>query len=240
MRTMKFLDLTMPTPAENLACDEALLDFCEETDAPEVLRVWEPADYFVVVGYSNKISIEVNRENCGAKTVPIFRRCSGGGAVVQGPGCLNYSLVLNFAENASLQTITQANRFIMERHRELFQLLLGNTVCVEGHTDLALDGLKFSGNAQRRKKSFLLFHGTFLLDFDLPMIEQLLRMPSKQPSYRENRSHKNFLINLHRPATVLKTLLRQAWKASDKLETIPEASRSLVEKYQSDDWNLKF
>ena len=237
---MKFLDLTMPTPAENLACDEALLDFCEETNAPEILRVWEPAEYFVVVGYANKINVEVNREHCRAKEIPIFRRCSGGGAVVQGPGCLNYSLVLNFAENASLQTITQANRFIMERHRELFQSLLGNTVCIEGHTDLALGGLKFSGNAQRRKKNFLLFHGTFLLDFDLSMIEQLLRMPSKQPSYRENRSHEEFLINLHRTAALLKTLLRQAWKASEKLEMIPEVSRSFVEKYQSNEWNLKF
>src|SRR6185312_14823878 len=42
---------------------------------------------------------------------------------------------------------------------------------IRGCTDLALDprpstlesALKFSGNAQRRKKHFLLFHGTFLL-----------------------------------------------------------------------------
>ena len=230
----------MPTSAENLAIDETLLDLCEEANAPEILRIWEPSEYFVVVGYANKIAVEVNRENCRAKGIPILRRCSGGGAVVQGSGCLNYSLVLNFAENASLQTITQANRFIMERHRDLFQSLLGNTVCVEGHTDLALGGLKFSGNAQRRKKNFLLFHGTFLLDFDLSMIEQLLRMPSKQPSYRDNRSHEKFLINLHRPAASLTTLLRQGWKASEKLETIPQIPQLLLKKYQSSEWNSKF
>src|SRR5688500_17483756 len=102
---MKYLDMTLPTAAENLACDEALLDFCEETGGPEMLRVWEPTEYFVVVGYANKVELEVNSENCRAKQISILRRCSGGGAIVQGPGCLNYSLVLDFANNQLLQTI---------------------------------------------------------------------------------------------------------------------------------------
>ena len=80
---MKILDLTLPTPAENLACDEALLDESEEGRHEEFLRFWEPADYFVVVGSSNKIAQEVNVEACRADNVPILRRHSGGGAVLQ-------------------------------------------------------------------------------------------------------------------------------------------------------------
>ena len=49
---MTFLDLTLPTPAENLAGDEALLDWFEENGGDGVLRFWEPANYFVVVGYA--------------------------------------------------------------------------------------------------------------------------------------------------------------------------------------------
>ncbi|MEI9961800.1 MAG: hypothetical protein WDM76_11895 [Limisphaerales bacterium] len=64
---------------------------------------------------------------------------------------------------------------------------------VSGHTDLALHGLKFSGNSQRRKKNFLLFHGTFLLNFDLALVGELLRMPSLQPNYRQSRSHDEFI-----------------------------------------------
>ena len=37
---MKQLDLTLPSPAENLACDEALLDWCEENGGEEILRFW--------------------------------------------------------------------------------------------------------------------------------------------------------------------------------------------------------
>lgn len=237
---MTYIDLTLPTPAENLAYDESLLDFCECAGGPEILRLWEPTEYFVVVGYANKVDLEVNREACDANGIPIFRRCSGGGTVVQGRGCLNFSVILNFSENEALQTITRANQFIMGRHRELFNELLGNGVSVEGHTDLALNGLKFSGNAQRRKKNFLLFHGTFLLNFDIPLIERLLRMPSQQPEYRHNRPHERFLINVEMQTENLKYRLQNSWKAFDGRLDLPDVSKELVGKYQSEEWRLKF
>lgn len=237
---MKYLELTLSTPTENLACDEALLDFCEEVGGVEILRLWEPKKYFVVVGYANKVNAEVHCDTCEKKNIPILRRCSGGGTVVQGPGCLNFSLILNFDANDSLQTITRANQFIMERHRQLFEKHLGTDVKIEGHTDLTIGGLKFSGNAQRRKKKFLLFHGAFLLDFDIAMIEQLLRMPSKEPDYRRHRSHEKFLINIPLQADRLKDELRRAWNSSEALKNVPQIPTHLIEKYRSREWNLKF
>ena len=56
---MKLLDLTLPTPAENLACDEALLNQAE-ANGGEILRFWEPREHFVVVGYANKVGTEVD------------------------------------------------------------------------------------------------------------------------------------------------------------------------------------
>src|SRR4051812_7109119 len=120
---MKFLDLTLPTPAENLACDEALLD-CGEGEGVEVLRTWEPAEHFVVLGYANKTSVEVNVKACGERSIPILRRCSGGGAVLQGPGCLNYSLVRPIAQGSVFQSITETNCFIMKRHAQILSGVL--------------------------------------------------------------------------------------------------------------------
>src|SRR6266852_576362 len=104
---MKYLDLTLPSAAENLACDEALLDWLEEKGEPEVLRVWEPREHFVVLGYANKAFLEVNLEACLKRRIPILRRCSGGGTVLQGPGCLNYSLLLKIAGEPALRSISQ-------------------------------------------------------------------------------------------------------------------------------------
>jgi len=53
MGVMRYLDLTLPSPAENLALDEALLEEAEASGRPtETLRLWEPRQPAVVVGRS--------------------------------------------------------------------------------------------------------------------------------------------------------------------------------------------
>ncbi len=298
---MTYLDLTFPTPEENLACDEVLLDWCDESEGPEVLRFWEPQQHFVVVGYSNRVERGVNVVACREMRIPILRRCSGGGTVLQGPGCLNYSLVLRMDCDPALQTVTATNRFVMERNRAVVESLLtgmrgpnsplkkgpgegtgptthhdsrGNNagrvpsrgepdvfqraakqplsskseirnpkseILVCGHTDLAIDGRKFSGNAQRRKRSAVLFHGTFLLNLDLTRVSELLSMPSNQPEYRQSRNHDEFLMNLNASASQVKAVLREAWDATETLKRYPiKGPHRLVEKkYSTDEWNLK-
>jgi len=238
---MKLLDLTLPTPEENLACDEALLDGIEVGGGDDLLRFWEPRGYFVVVGYANNVATEVDVAACADDGVPILRRCSGGGTVLQGPGCLNYSLILRIAEGRALQTISGANRFIMQRHREALVRACGAAVAVRGHTDLALCGRKFSGNSQRRRRHFLLFHGTFLLELDLARVERYLPMPSKQPGYRRERIHREFLTNLRMPATQVKALLRDAWGATAPATPVPFGAISALvrEKYSTPAWNFR-
>jgi lipoate-protein ligase A len=241
---MKFLDLTFPSAAENLACDEVLLDFFEEHGGDGLLRFWEPKNYFVVVGYANRIQNEVNVLACEAEGIPILRRCSGGGTVLQGPGCLNYSLIARIEENSPLRSITSANRFIMDRNQRALESrsnIENQKFEIAGCTDLILDGRKISGNAQRRKKNFLLFHGTFLLNFDIPLIERYLRMPSKEPDYRQSRSHENFLTNLGLDADTVKQSLREVWGASEALEVVPHDAIALLarDKYVTKGWNFK-
>lgn len=246
-----FLDLTLPTPAENLAADEALLDFFEANGGEGVLRFWEPQKHFVVVGYANSVAKEVNAAACEAGKVPICRRCSGGGTVLQGPGCLNYSLVLKIEQDGPLHSITSANRFIMEKNRAAVESkykVPGSRFNVAGHTDLVIqdsafgNARKFSGNAQRRKKHFLLFHGTFLLNFDIALIERYLRMPSKEPAYRQGRSHEDFLANLNLPVEAVKEALRGAWGAGNAMEAVPGDAIALLarDKYVTNEWNFKF
>jgi lipoate-protein ligase A len=242
---MRHLDLTLPSPAENLACDEALLDWCESGDGVECLRFWESPEPFVVVGYANKVETEVNVAACEASKIPILRRCSGGGTVVQGPGCLNYTLILLITKDGPLHSIAIANQFIMRRNRAAIESAIRNpqsAIAVRGHTDLAIGGRKFSGNSQRRRKHFLLFHGTFLLNFDLALISILLEMPSKEPDYRESRKHADFLTNINVSNEALKAALQKAWDADSLLTNPPlEKIKALArEKYLTNEWNFKF
>jgi lipoate-protein ligase A len=256
---MRHLDLTLPSPAENLACDEALLDWCESGEGAECLRFWESPEPFVVVGYANKVATEVNVAACETRKIPILRRCSGGGTVVQGPGCLNYTLVLPITKDGPLHSIAVANQFIMRRNRAAIESVgrvtpcaphdcgqrtarPTNAIAIRGHTDLAIGGRKFSGNSQRRRKHFLLFHGTFLLGFDLALIGDLLRMPSKEPDYRESREHSDFLTNISVSAEKVKAALQKTWDANWLLTNPPlEKIKALArEKYSTNEWNFKF
>jgi len=246
---MKYIDLTLGTPAENLACDEALLNMCEEGLEGEILRFWEPKEVFVVVGYANQTAREVNLEACRAGNVPIYRRCSGGGTVLQGLGCLNYTLILQIGGNQqipevsqALSSITSTNRFILERHRAALEPLLKKAVAIQGHTDMEMGGVKFSGNAQRRQRRCLIFHGTFLLEFDIAQVGKYLRMPSKQPDYRRNRSHSDFLTNLNLSPAEVKTALRNIWSANEVFNNVPtgEIGELVRKKYSTEAWNLKF
>ncbi|HEU0010032.1 MAG TPA: lipoate--protein ligase family protein [Verrucomicrobiae bacterium] len=235
------LELTFPTPEENLACDEALLDEAESCGGPGVLRFWESDRHFVVLGYANRAAEQVDLEACRAQGVPVLRRCSGGGTVLQGPGCLNYSLVLPIDAAPPLASISGANRFILERLRDAIGAATGLPITIEGHTDLALAGRKFSGNAQRRKRAHLLFHGGFLLDFDLRLLAALLLMPPRQPDYRRGRAHADFLTRLETTREIIHAALRQAWSSS--APSVPPPAKAIArlvsEKYSRAEWNFR-
>jgi len=239
---MKLCDLTLGSPEENLACDEVLLDLCEAGSCEELLRLWELPQYFVVLGYANKVATEVNLPFCQKLGIPVLRRCTGGGTVLQGPGVLNFSLVLRAEGSGPFHNIATTNKFVLERHRDMLASLLRAPVEWRGQTDLAIGGLKFAGNAQRRRRRFLLFHGSFLLHLDLDLMEKALPLPSRQPDYRVNRSHSDFLINLTISPQVLKAALAKAWNAITPLSRIPldQITRLAREKYALDEWNLRF
>jgi lipoate---protein ligase len=266
---VKVIDVTLPAPAENLACDEALLDLCEN-ERVEILRFWEAREHFVVVGYGNRIESEVNVPECQRRGVPILRRCSGGGTVVQGPGCLNYAVTLRVPDDGGpLASVTGTNEFVMERNRAAIEQLLAMEVSVQGHTDLAIpaltlphtpaltpsDGdsegksrsksmsksgwLKFSGNAQRRRRHSILFHGTILYAFDLPLIGALLRFPSAQPEYRGSRSHREFIQNIPSSVERIRERMRSAWEADGTLAEAPRVriDQLIREQYGQPLWN---
>jgi len=238
---MHVMDQTFAEPERNLACDEALLNWCDYQQMP-VLRLWESTVPFVVMGYANRLPKEINRPACEALGVKMLRRCSGGGTVLQGPGCLSYALALPLVWAPEILTVSGANAFIMAKHRDTLKLMLPGNVTIEGHTDLVWNGKKFSGNSQRRTRSALLFHGTFLLKFDLGLIEQTLQVPLLQPDYRQQRTHTEFITNIPLSTLLLKSALRQAWGATSKYEEniTKEIDALMSEKYGHTSWHEKF
>jgi lipoate-protein ligase A len=239
---MKYLDLTFTDPADNLACDEALLNWYEARQGQEsLLRMWQAERPFVVLGHSNKFTAEVRNSACAAAGVPVLRRISGGGAVVQGPGCLNYSLIIN-AEAENLGSVEESFQYVLRRHRRLIKKMRGVDVSIEGISDLATNGRKFSGNAQYRKRTYVLVHGTFLLNFELALIERCLWMPERQPEYRCRRAHSDFVINLQLSSRAVRAGLVEAWAADREFTDVPWATVEQLARtrHRQRDWVMRF
>jgi lipoate-protein ligase A len=212
---MRYLDLTMPGIAANLALDEALLIEADERGAGPVLRIWEPESMAVVLGASGRWRDDVCVEACRADGVAIARRSSGGGTVVVGPGTLNVTVVLPSDAGPGLGAVDRAQQYVLGRFADAIRSR-GPDVALLGLGDLTIDRRKFSGSAQRRLRTHFLVHATILYDFPLGLVSRYTRLPRRQPPYREGRSHDDFLVNLDLPRPALIEAVRSAWLPPDR------------------------
>jgi lipoate-protein ligase A len=235
---MFILDLTLPTPAENLALDEALLDAAEAGElAGETLRLWESPRPMVVLGRSSRVADEVNVEACRARDIPILRRSSGGTAIVAGPGCLMYAVVLSYARRPELRAIDAAHCFVLSTIAAALRSFVPD-ISHRGTSDLAIGDRKCSGNSMRCKREHFLYHGTLLYDFPLELISECLTMPPRQPDYRRGRGHGDFVTNLPLSAGGLSEAVQAAFGAVDLLDSWPVArmQQLVSEKYVTSGW----
>ena len=238
---MKLLALSLDTPAENLALDEALLEQAEAGAGPsEVLRLWELKSPCVVVGRSSRVLVEVNKDACHQAGIPILRRCSGGAAVVTGPGCLMYSVVLAYRFRPALRMLDQAHCFVLSVMRQALSRLAPD-VRIQGTSDLTRGDRKFSGNSLRCKREHLLYHGTILYDFPLELISRCLSAPPRQPAYRQQREHAIFVENFPATPDRLHECIREAWGTDELLEPWPvrKVSELVRDRYSQASWNLR-
>lgn len=236
---MRYLDLTLPTAAENLALDEALLEEAEALGEPcETLRLWEPERPMVVVGRSSRAAGEVHLEACRQRGIPVLRRSSGGLSIVTGPGCLMYAVVLSYRRRPALRMLDEAHRFVLGKLVGALKPLAPG-VEFRGTSDLAIDRWKFSGNSVRCKREHFLYHGTLLYRFPLDLIETCLAMPPREPDYRQGRKHHAFVTNLPVECEAMRRALIEAWEADEPCAGWPRqrTAQLVAERFGQPEWN---
>lgn len=219
------IDYSFSDPMDNLCYDDALLSLAESGTCQAALRFWESHVSFVVLGRSGDPAYDLHREVVRKAKVKVFRRSSGGGTVVQGRGCLNYAVVL-----PKVGRWQDVRTSYCEISTWLLSVLQEQGVkgVYKPISDLAVGGRKFSGNAQRRSRNFILQHGTLLYDFDLGCISRWLAQPRDQPPYRANRSHSDFVTNVSFNPHVLKARLASAFHGEIQYEPLAGSLEVLV------------
>ncbi len=237
---VRLLDFSFRSPAKNLALDEALLDLAGDG---EVLRLWESPVPFIVLGVSQILRANVREDTCVRDGVPILRRCSAGGCVLQGPGCLNFTLVLQHDLRPEILTIRDSYCYILSRLAEALRKR-GVHASHKGISDIAVGGRKISGNAQKRRRKTILHHGTLLYALDSELMERYLRDPVDRPQYRGVRSHRGFVTTLPLTQDQLKAILRETFAPGVKpsrpiLKERKRTEQLVAEKYARDEWTYR-
>jgi len=220
---MIFLDISCNTPKENILLDEALLFLAEHGSAGESLRVWESDRKFIVLGRTSKIAEDINIEKVCSDNIPVLRRSSGGGTVLQGPGCLNYSLVLSKELHHEIRDLRSSYKYIFGKVISALKEL-NQPVQFAPISDLVISSQerKISGNAQKRGRNFILHHGTLLYNFDFCDVDKYLCMPRDVPKYRRGRGHLQFLSNLPLTREQIKNSLKKQFELTETFVSLKD------------------
>ncbi|MFK7872860.1 MAG: hypothetical protein AB8C84_06760 [Oligoflexales bacterium] len=164
----------------------------EESSKPLSFKVFIPQSPIVVLGNGNGKQ-EVYLDRCAENDIPVFRRCGGGGAVILHPGCLVVSVGAwvqdPYKNDFYFKLLNQSliDTIFLLSHLELQQ---------KGISDLAYGVKKVAGTSLFRSRRYLLYQASILVKSHSDLMGEYLPHPSKEPDYRKQRCHKDFVVGL--------------------------------------------
>ena len=170
------------------------------------LRIFEPLDRRIVIGRNQDPTREIHVAAARAAGVPIHRRVTGGGTVILAPGTLVVAIRLRQEQVGVDCYFGNINKALVAG---LTRCGVDDAACF-GHGDLAIEedgGIKkVLGASLRQSNGAVYYLGVLMVDDQLPSIEELLPMPSKQPDYRDGRGHAAFCTHLGKRGVTVRAL----------------------------------
>lgn len=142
-------------PFYNLALEEYIFNKYTEDD---IFFMWQDEPSVIVGSYQN-IFREVTVLDLEKQHIPILRRMTGGGTVYHDNGNINYTYITT---QAGMIDYADCVKPIIDGLNALGISAYQNRTC-----DIAINGKKISGSAQRMVRKRLLHHGTLLFSSDL-------------------------------------------------------------------------
>ena len=154
------------SPSHNAYYNMAMEEKYFGIQANEFLILWQNENAIVVGKYQNTAE-EVNSSYVEENGIAVVRRLSGGGAMYQDLGNVNYTFIVNRADtelNFDLFT-----KIVIDALRNL-----GVPAEASGRNDITINGKKISGSSQFSKGGRVLHHGTLLFDSNLDVLDKAL------------------------------------------------------------------
>lgn len=182
---MKYIINENNNPRYNLALEEYVL---KNLDG-EYFFLWQNEPTIVIGKHQNTIS-EINLDYVEKKGIHVVRRMSGGGAVYHDLGNINFSFIQEKKDLADFD-FSFFTRPIVDLLSEL-----GIKAEFNSRNDLAIDGKKFSGNAQYIFKKKILHHGTLLFNSEMEELVNSLKVSKDKIESKGLKSIKSRVANI--------------------------------------------
>jgi lipoate---protein ligase len=145
----------------------------------------------IVMGISGKKEELICADKMAKAPLPLIKRFSGGGTVVVD----ETTLFVTFICQKELHDFALFPEPIMRWSEGLYKEVFDHPLFRLRENDYVIGEKKCGGNAQYIKKERWLHHTSFLWDYQSSNMDYLL-MPRKTPTYREGRTHTDFLCKL--------------------------------------------
>ncbi len=253
MEEVRFLDLETNSSALNMATDESIMLAQKRGEAPPTLRLyrWKPSA--VSIGTFQSMEDEVDVGFCKRQGMDYIRRITGGGAVYHDyEGEITYSIIF-----------PKGHRLVPDDIIDSYRILCGGVIKAlermdvsaefKPINDIVVNGVKVSGNAQTRRHSCVLQHGTVLLDLDVRTMFQILKVPAEKISdkmisdVRQRVTSIRHLLERKVSFGELRDAMVEGFSEALNVALVPGAlskrerddlERLTVEKYATDAWNM--
>jgi len=236
----------------NMALDEAIAKAVGAGKVPPTIRfyTWNPPA--VSIGYFQEVEVEVNIDYCRSRGIDIVRRITGGGAVYHGPGELTYCIAVP-------QDYSLIPSDIVESYKVLCQGIicglkrLGIEARFRPINDIEIKGRKVSGSAQTRRFGAVLQHGTLLIDVDVDVMFNALKIAEEKMRDKAIKEFKKRVTSLKEETGrslshfEVAEVLKEGFEESLGIELIEktlsedevkDALKLRNEKYATREWNF--
>ncbi len=221
MTTWRYLSDDSAGAADGLATDEALMSHHGREGSAAAgeatLRLYTYRPHCALVGRYQSLADEVDLAACRARDFQVGRRPTGGGAIIMGPDQLGVAVAARAsAERTPRELLARYAEGVLAGLRHL-----GVDAAFRSKNDLEVSGRKIAGlGLYLDPRGAVLFHASVLIDLDVAMMLEVLRIPGAKLSDKTTASGGTAVQRISRRVTTVRRELGRSAAAGEMREAI--------------------
>lgn len=190
--------MTYIVPASFIhASQETIVRSVGKRIVPPTVRIVVFKPPAITVGYFQNVEEEVNLEEAKKCGLDIMRRPTAGGAIIQSEDAPGWEIYVPEILPNLPPIIEESYEYLSKPIIEFFNMM-GIDAKFRPKNDIEVNGKKISGMGQFRESGGILHTGTFLFDFDIPLMIKVLKLPIEKFSDKAIKSFEERITTVKR------------------------------------------